>query len=186
MSGRRLILVRHGRTALNREDRLRGLSDPPLDEVGLAQAAALGDALRDRGIALVLTSPLERAVRTGAVLAEGLGVPARIDPRFTDRDYGPWTGELRAEVVARFGSVDAAPGVEPVDRVLSRVLPALDAVLAEEPGTTAVVTHDAVTRPVVAALRPDHVEPTAPNGSWAELRRSDEGWSVVAADRLPG
>ena len=39
-----VYLARHGRTALNAEDRLRGLSDPPLDEVGLAEVSAVAGA----------------------------------------------------------------------------------------------------------------------------------------------
>jgi broad specificity phosphatase PhoE len=44
----RVYLARHGRTALNAEGRLRGLSDPPLDEVGLAEAARLADVLANK------------------------------------------------------------------------------------------------------------------------------------------
>lgn len=182
---RRLVLIRHGRTALNREDRLRGLADPPLDEVGESQAAALVPTMAALEVAVVLCSPLIRAVRTGSMIAAGIGVPVHSDPRFTDRDYGPWTGALRQEVVDRFGRVDAAPGVEPVESVLTRVRPAIDAVLDEHDGTVAVVTHDAVIRPLLAELATDIGPVRAPNGSWNDLHRSADVWEVRGFDLLP-
>ena len=182
---RRVVLIRHGRTAFNREDRLRGLADPPLDDVGAAQADALIPAMAALGVTSVHCSPLMRAVRTGTVIANALAIPVRADPRFTDRDYGPWTGELRQEVIDRFGSVDQAPGVEPVTEVLTRVLPALDALLEEQTGSLAVVTHDAVIRPIIGAFAPS-VAVCAPNGSWNELRRGSRDWTVLSVDRLPG
>lgn len=182
-----LYLVRHGRTALNAEGRLRGLADPPLDAVGVDQALALGRALATVRPGRVLTSPLQRAVHTGRLIAEAAGVPYMPDPRFNDRDYGPWTGHLQTEVVAEWGTVDAAPGVEPAEQVLARVLPALDAVL-DDAGerTIVVVTHDAVIRAVIRSIDPAQDALLEPNGCWNELARMGNRWSVLAVDRLPG
>lgn len=63
----RVLLVRHGRTALNAQGRLRGLSDPPLDEVGLAEAARLAAALAPECATVVLCSPLPRAIASTCV-----------------------------------------------------------------------------------------------------------------------
>ncbi len=185
MSGQALYLVRHGRTTLNAQDRLRGLADPPLDETGIAQAEAVAEALADRGIGVVYSSPLGRAATTARIIASRLGVTATEDPRFNDRDYGPWTGRERAEVADRFGAVDAAPGVEPTDAVLARARPALDAVLDEHPGiAVAVVSHDAVIRPLVMAVDAG-LDPEIGTGSWSELRREGGAWRVVSAGNVP-
>lgn len=182
-----LYLVRHGRTALNAEGRLRGLADPPLDAVGVEQAFALGRALARVRPGRVLSSPLQRAVHTGRLIAEAAGVACTPDPRFNDRDYGPWTGHLQAEVVAEWGTVDAAPGVEPIEQVLTRVLPALDAVLDDAGGRSVVaVTHDAVIRAVIRSIDPARDALLEPNGCWNELARMGNRWSVLAVDRLPG
>lgn len=182
---RRLVLVRHGRTALNREDRLRGLADPPLDDIGIEQARALVPDRSALGVSVLLASPLIRAVDTAGIIGRGLGVPHLADARFTDRDYGPWTGHLRQDVIDRFGSVDDAPGVEPVEQVMARIRPALESVLQGEGRTVAIVTHDAVIRPLLMALDPDVGSIRAPNGSWNELQRTDSGWRVVQIDRVP-
>lgn len=180
----RLFLVRHGQTALNAAGQLRGLANPPLDDVGEAQARAAAESLRSEGIAIVFCSPLQRAVRTAGFIADAAGVDVVPDPRFNDRDYGPWTGHLRSEVVAEFGSVDAAPGVEATSAVMARARPALDAVLDAHPGQTiAVVTHDAVIRPLILDLDPEVGELEVPTGSWSELRRDDGVWAVLRKDQ---
>lgn len=122
----RIILVRHGRTALNAEGRLRGLANPELDPTGVEQALNTAFALRPEGIASVLSSLLNRAVSTAAIIAKISEVDHRAEPALNDRDYGEWTGHIKAEVIEQWGSVDAAPGVEPTDGVRDRALVCLD------------------------------------------------------------
>lgn len=55
-----LYLVRHAQTALNAAGRLRGLADPPLDDVGEAEAERLAAVLATTGVAVVISSRLER------------------------------------------------------------------------------------------------------------------------------
>ena len=178
-----LLLARHGRTALNAEGRLRGLADPPLDEVGVQEADRLAAALVGKGFTRVLSSPLDRAVRTAAIIAAASGVPHLVDDRFNDRDYGPWTGHLKSEVVAEFGSVDAAPGVEPRAAVLERVLPALADVTAGD--TVVIVTHDAVIRPVILSIDPTLTGLVVDTASWNELALTPGGWQVRSTDNRP-
>ncbi len=64
-----LVLVRHGRTAWNREGRLVGRSDVDLDDVGRAQAHRVGARLGH--VAELRTSPLRRARETAELLATG-------------------------------------------------------------------------------------------------------------------
>src|ERR1700756_3974088 len=110
----RVFLARHGRTALNAEDRLRGLSDPPLDEVGIAEVARLAEALAPKHPTAVICSPLQRAVATSQAIGSASGAPVTVDARLNDRDYGPMTGHLRDEVESEYGRVDLAPGVAPL------------------------------------------------------------------------
>ncbi len=182
----RVILVRHGHTALNAAGRLRGLADPPLDDTGIAQARAAAAALRPLGIRRVVSSPLRRAVRTAAIIAESSDVTLETDPAFNDRDYGPWTGHLKAEVVREWGGVDAAPGVENEQVVLARAMQALNELTGDGDGApVAVVTHDAVIRPVLASIQPG-ISPAVETGSWAELVHSSDGWAIASIDNTAG
>jgi broad specificity phosphatase PhoE len=150
----RLYLVRHGRTSLNAAGVLRGLLDPPLDELGRMQAARLAAVLGTR-VQLVVASPLRRAVATAEAIAAPLALLVETDRRLIDRDYGRWAGAPREEIVARFGSLDAAPGVEPAEEVRARACSALADLAARAAGGVAVaVSHDAVIRLSLVALDP--------------------------------
>ncbi len=185
LSPARLLLARHGRTALNAEGRLRGLADPPLDEMGVREAESLADALSSEVFSVVLSSPLIRAVATAQRIALAAGVPHRIDERLNDRDYGPWTGHLKVDVVEEWGSVDAAPGVESSGTVLARVLPVLQELWSSS-SSAVIVTHDAIIRPVI-----DHLDRgrqlSVPTASWCVMVAGASGWEVVDVDQAaPG
>ncbi len=98
-----LIIVRHGRTAWNREVRFRGRTDLALDEVGLRQAQAAAQAVRSRwpAASAVYTSPLRRAQQTATPIAEALGLVAQPCEALVDVDYGEWTGLSPAEARER-------------------------------------------------------------------------------------
>lgn len=181
-----LFLIRHGQTALNAEGRLRGLANPPLDEVGRAEAEATAIALTGRGIDIVYCSPLERAFRTAQIIAQHLDCDFEVVSEFNDRDYGPWTGQVKTKVEAQFGSVDDAPGVEPIDRILQRAWPALDQVMDTHAGVPiAVVTHDALIRPILTTIDPRIGPIEARTGSWNELVRDGSSWTVLKHDQNP-
>lgn len=85
-----LIIVRHGRTALNAQGRLQGRVDADLDDVGRRQAVAIAEAVRRQFgvIADVVASPLARALQTAAAL----GTNITVDERWIELDYGALDG----------------------------------------------------------------------------------------------
>lgn len=105
----RVLLVRHGRTVLNAEGKLRGHADPELDEVGVTQVRAAAAALRSYPIVQVVTSPLQRAVATGAAIAEAAGAGLTTDVAFIDRDYGPWTAHVKDDVIREWAAWTPRP-----------------------------------------------------------------------------
>lgn len=151
----RLYLVRHGQTALNRDDRFRGLTDAPLTGLGRLEAAGAGAVLDGSGVSVVHSSPIPRALETARIIADLRG--ARVEPEesFTDIDYGEWQG-LTVEEVARrsgphmleFWKRDPAafvfPGGDSMHSVRERVGPALKRVVSAEDEGVAVVSHLAV------------------------------------------
>jgi broad specificity phosphatase PhoE len=184
-----IYLARHGQTPLNESGALPGLADPPLDEAGHEQARRLGAALGPRRPSLVVASPLRRAIETAQPVADWAGLPVTTDQRLIDRDYGPWTGASKESVVARRGSVDDAPGVEPQATVLDRAVAGLTDIARRHRGATVVVvSHDAVNRQVLAAFRPELGEPdTLPqdNGCFNTLEWQDGTWVVLDVNEIP-
>ena len=186
-----VYLMRHGRTAHNVSDRLRGRNDLDLDDTGRAQAEALGALFAEVNLSRVLASPLKRAVHTAEAVACAVGL--RVEPveGLNDRDYGEWTGVERSEVIDRYGSIEAAPGVESWEALSARVTQAFDDLVAESVGAAiAIVGHDASNRALLASLAPDLAsnpeDIPQSNGCWNCLQRDTGGWSVTVLDATPG
>lgn len=102
-----IYLVRHGETAFNRERRLQGHVDSPLTARGERQARMVGQLLKeltaDETGWRIVSSPLGRAQRTAAIVAETLGGwPVETDPRLIELSFGPWDGRLRSEREAAY------------------------------------------------------------------------------------
>lgn len=190
-AGRTLVyLVRHGQTPLNESGVLRGLADPSLDEVGQRQARLLGAALGSRKPSVVVASPLRRAVQTARPVADRARLDVVTDGRLVDRDYGPWTGVSKERVIALWGSVDDAPGVEAKSVVRERAVAGLTDIAGRYRGGTVVaVSHDAVNREVLTAFDPGLGDPDAlpqDNGCFNTLELREGRWTVLTVNEVPG
>jgi broad specificity phosphatase PhoE len=133
--------LRHGETDWNREGRYQGHSDVPLNATGLAQAQAAAERLATTKIDRIVSSPLIRALKTAAIVAENLGVPIHPDRRLVERDFGSFNGLVIREVKARHGlrldqsSRHIMPAdAEPWEAINARVPPAVAEWLARHPG----------------------------------------------------
>ncbi|HET9084258.1 MAG TPA: histidine phosphatase family protein [Candidatus Limnocylindrales bacterium] len=91
----KLFLVRHGETEWSRSGRHTGRTDVPLTDVGRRQAEAIGERLRDRHFALVLTSPSSRAAETARLAGFQDAEPT---PDLMEWDYGEFEGRTTAEI----------------------------------------------------------------------------------------
>lgn len=183
----RLYVVRHGRTALNAAGRLRGRNDVGLDPVGRCEADRLAVALAGAELARVVSSPLRRAVETATPIARVHGLAVELDDDLLDRDYGEWEGHPAAEVRARYGSVEAAPGVEPAASFEGRVRRALRRWTFGAPGTSLLVAHDAVNACLLRLMIPALAGRTIVQhtGCWNELVHDGVRWRAVVIDRVP-
>ncbi len=129
-----LILVRHGRTAANAAGLLQGRLDPSLDDVGVAQAAQIGEHLRSACAEppLVMSSPLLRARQTASHISDKV----MVDERWQEIAYGVYEGRPLADVGAaqwaRWRADDhfALEGGESLAALLARVQPALEDLIA--------------------------------------------------------
>jgi probable phosphoglycerate mutase len=105
----RLLLVRHGQSEWNADGRWQGQADPPLTDLGRAQARAAARALG--ALDAVFASDLQRAAETAAIIAESIGIgPVIVDPGLRERDAGAWSGLTRDQIREQF------PGYLPEDR----------------------------------------------------------------------
>lgn len=100
---REFLFLRHGQTDWNLQGRFQGHSDIPLNETGLAQARRAVERLSGQGIELIISSPLIRALKTAAIIAERIERPIRVDNGLMERTFGSFEGLVISEVKRRLG-----------------------------------------------------------------------------------
>ena len=105
---RKLVLIRHGESQWNRENRFTGWRDVPLSDKGMAEAREAGRRLRANGFEfdLAYTSVLKRAIKTLWLAMEELDciwLPVIRAWQLNERHYGALTGLDKAETAARHG-----------------------------------------------------------------------------------
>jgi 2,3-bisphosphoglycerate-dependent phosphoglycerate mutase len=104
----RLVLLRHGESTWNRENRFTGWTDVDLSERGREEAREAGRLLKEEGFAFDLahTSVLKRAIRTLFIAIDELDqlwIPVTKSWRLNERHYGALQGLNKAETAARHG-----------------------------------------------------------------------------------
>ncbi len=185
----RIYLVRHGQTELNVNGVLRGHLDPKLDALGILQARLLGEVIGQEKLQLIASSPLKRAVETATEIAIRSGVEIELEPRLVDRDYGPWAGKTKEAPIAKWGSLNAAPDIEPESEVLARALEAVIDVSRRVPnGSAVLVSHDAVNRLLLSALdaRLENVSSIPQEtGCFNVIELQGTEWSVLSVNNYP-
>jgi 2,3-bisphosphoglycerate-dependent phosphoglycerate mutase len=104
----KLVLLRHGESDWNRENRFTGWTDVDLSQQGVAEARAAGKLLKSEGYAfdIAYTSVLRRAIRTLWIALDELGrmwLPVEKSWRLNERHYGALQGLNKAQTAAKFG-----------------------------------------------------------------------------------
>ena len=104
----RLVLLRHGESQWNRENRFTGWTDVDLSPKGVEEAHAAGRMLKEAGFLFdaAFTSVLKRAIRTLWIVREGMDLmwlPVHGSWRLNERHYGALQGLNKAETAERFG-----------------------------------------------------------------------------------
>ena len=138
MSPGLLVLVRHGQSVFNLENRFTGHDDVPLTQHGLDQARAAADRLKALGLSfdVAYVSALQRAGATLDAILDELGSPAierHRDAALNERDYGELDGMNKDEAAKRWGEAqvhqwrrsytERPPGGESLRETGARVWP---------------------------------------------------------------
>ena len=92
-----IYFVRHGETVWNVENKICGSTDIELTEYGHQQAVETGKKILESGIQAdeILYSPLVRAAETARHISEITGIPARVEPRLKEQNFGKWESTAR-------------------------------------------------------------------------------------------
>ena len=182
------VVVRHGETQWNIDQRMQGHFDSPLTAAGREQAAAIARRLAGGPpFDLLVSSDLGRALETARAIAAATGHEVRSDARLRERSWGAGEGLSYAQVGARYPDafrpdheVDpdyAVPGGESRRAFHGRAVEAFEALAAASPGgRIVVVTHGGV----LAAIH-RHVH-RIPHGQPHRVAIANASYNAVSFD----
>jgi len=191
----RILLVRHGEVPGIKPERFRGGANYQLTERGREEALLTAHRIaRDWRPAVIYTSPRQRCIDTGRVIAEQCAAPARVLEDLFDLDYGAWTDKTHDEIRSTYPAeyqrwksqphLVRFPGGLSLQDVSARVTDALRYVTARHANDTVVlVGHDSGNRCLLL-----HVLGLPLSAYWnirqtpcgiSELLAGDEGLTVV-------
>ena len=144
--------VRHGQTVWNVENKICGATDIALTEQGHEQAIETGKKILAEGIQAdeILYSPLQRAADTAKHISEITGIPARVEPRLKEQNFGKWESTPRNGVYFKLAKQSFAcsyEGGESMLRLAQRIYNLLDDIKAESDEKTYIlVAHNGIAR----------------------------------------
>jgi phosphoserine phosphatase len=159
----RIILVRHGETEWNVEQRFRGHHDIPLNETGITQARALARRLATEPVAAVYSSRLKRASHTAEIIAAPHSLIPIGEDSLANINYGDLEGLTITEVSERFpemyNTLMHAPQLvrfpfgDTLDDLTVRGMTGMRSIIARHEGQTIIaVSHQVITRVLLCAM----------------------------------
>jgi len=189
-----LTLVRHGETDWNREGRIQGSTDIPLNDEGRAQARAAAELLASEtagDVRVVVSSDQVRAAETADIIAAALGVEVLGRyPGLRERGYGEAEGLDTAAFRSRFAGGQDVPGAEPWPDVRARALAAITAAVDDARGASGVehpqviaVSHGALIRQIIRVATDEQLPRDGerlPNASLHRFAVEPEGLRLLS------
>ena len=186
----RIELIRHGQTDWNRDDRLQGSSDIPLNATGRAQAVEAAGLLADQGLAAIVSSPLSRARETAQIIASILGIElgAGYDD-LIERDYASREGEVPTSRIPDEADADF-PDIESRESVVIRGMRAIGEIrdtrlpIDGPDATIAAVCHGTIIRFILSEILGEEI-PHIHNAAINEIEWTDGAWRVLSVNGTP-
>lgn len=193
---KRLIIMRHGQTDWNVENRFQGHTDIPLNAIGRAQVARAASILGTQDIHHIISSDLQRAFDTAVAVASVKKLQVTADQQLRETHCGSWEGRTGPDIEATDGEnlsrwfagddIPAGGDGERRSDVVTRMMNAIERELAlcETGQTLLVVTHGGAARGAIGALLGLAISDWVAigglaNASWSILEERNSRWRLV-------
>jgi probable phosphoglycerate mutase len=158
----KLILVRHGETLSNRENRVQGITDIELSDYGRIQAEKLAESLKGEPIERIVSSPLRRAYETAKAISKFHGTMIEADPDLQEMNHGDFENltiqELRKKhisILKQWENDPASvvmPNGESLHDLQRRAWGAIEGI-TETARNAVVVTHNMTIRTILCKIQ---------------------------------
>ena len=179
----KLVLIRHGSTAWNKEKRAQGSADIPLDEQGLSDAEKLAERLKKEEWDALYASPLKRARQTADAISKLTDLEIVEDDRIREVSGGQIEGTTEEERIEKWGNDwrQLELGIEKPEVVLNRAHPFLEELVSRHNGQKVIVVSHGGWIAILVNKLLNGIESTyLDNTSVTELEFSDDGnWICV-------
>ncbi|MCS7223486.1 MAG: histidine phosphatase family protein [Armatimonadetes bacterium] len=196
---RRWLLIRHGASIWNKEQRIQGQIDVPLSDLGREQVRALARRLSGEDICACFTSPLMRAKETAHLLIQGMNrsIPLIVLEELKERQFGEWEGRLIDEVATqdpvwndwvKSDQMSCPPGGETIEDFSARTWGAIETIREQVPwGSLMVAGHGGSLKAIICHLiglpMSSISRMSLGNGSLTIVEeREGSGWLIVYND----
>ena len=151
---KQIYLIRHGETDCNKEGRLQGCKDIPMNQHGISQIERVGVYMADSAyqIDTLISSPLQRARMSAEIIASRIGYEKSniiIEPLFTERSFGDAEGMIWTEGMCL---EDGKYREESVEELCRRATAGIEKYTIEESGNILIVAHGAILKAMIVAL----------------------------------
>jgi uncharacterized phosphatase len=177
--------IRHGQTNWNRDGRLQGASDIPLNDLGRQQAADAVTELAGTQWDAIVSSPLSRARETAEIIAAGLGI--ELGPSYDnliERNYGDGEGATAEDIAVKWPDHNY-PGLETLESVVARAKVALNEIEATYGDRNVIIVcHGTLIRYTLGNLAGRQFDAIR-NGSVATFEYTDGDWHVLTVNDEP-
>ena len=169
--------LNHGETDWDRDGRLAGRINAPVNDNGIAQARRAGEALREAKIRTICSSPQDRALMTAEIVAAQIHAPVVTIEGLRDCCFGSLDGELSGDWLDAWRHGVTPDGAESIRKFLARGVRAMNLAL-QRPGPVLIVGHPAIYVAFQRAIGLDEDEAPLPHLTAAPILHEprNTGW----------
>ena len=186
-------IFRHGESTYNQTGRTQGrTNDSVLTELGKRQALDVGKRLKNKGIEIIISSPLVRAKQTADLANKELNVPVNVDEHFIEVNVGEAEGLNYKDIQTKFGDIFAKmhdkmnktedvcyPGGETRRQVKERIFEGLNNLAKNDKHNVfAIASHGIMLSQTINALN-GNCNDDIKNGSILHIKNENDEWSIV-------
>ncbi len=143
-----ILLARHGETVSNALGILQGQTPGMLNTNGIKQSHKLGESLINKKIDLIISSDLERSIKTADIIRQYINVPHITDPLIREKDWGSYTGKNVEDINLDIPPLDA----ENNEMIYSRVRRFISKMKTEHSAKSILIVGHGITNQAIMAV----------------------------------